>query len=84
MQTLKVVRYYKLYINHNSISIEMCNSKTRNIKVENNTIKLVKFLMDKYNVPAENVIRHYDVTGKQCPLTMLDDAIWNGFKKKLK
>ena len=31
------------------------------------TIELTKELMAKYDIPAENVIRHYDVTHKQCP-----------------
>ena len=29
-------------------------------------------LMKKYNIPASNVIRHFDVTGKLCP------AYWSG------
>lgn len=28
---------------------------------------LVKQLMAEYNIPADHVIRHYDVTGKPCP-----------------
>ena len=28
---------------------------------------LVKKLMAEYNIPADHVIRHYDVTGKPCP-----------------
>ena len=31
-----------------------------------------KALMKKYNIPASNVIRHFDVTGKLCP------AYWSG------
>ncbi|WP_242842302.1 N-acetylmuramoyl-L-alanine amidase [Lacrimispora indolis] len=37
---------------------------------ENKRVKVfqnAKELMDKYNVPAVQVIRHYDVTGKICP-----------------
>ena len=64
--------------NKNSISIEMC-VKTRGSKEANSpdwyftdatvaaTVELTKYLMDKYNVPAKNVIRHYDVNGKFCP-----------------
>ena len=33
----------------------------------NNAVELVRQLMKWYNIPAENVIRHYDVTGKPCP-----------------
>ena len=33
-------------------------------------------LMKKYNVPAENVVRHFDVTGKLCPAYWTNDAVW--------
>ena len=32
-----------------------------------NAVELVKKLMAEYNIPADRVIRHYDVTGKPCP-----------------
>jgi N-acetylmuramoyl-L-alanine amidase CwlA len=48
------------------------------------TIDLVKELMAKYNIPKENVIRHYDVTGKQCPEPYVRNvADWNSFKAQL-
>lgn len=64
--------------NSNSIGIEMCTKTTGSTNVAdenwyfedatvNSTINLVKELMIKYNIPVENVIRHYDVTGKVCP-----------------
>lgn len=30
--------------------------------------ELVRSLMSQYNIPAEMVVRHYDLTGKHCPL----------------
>jgi N-acetylmuramoyl-L-alanine amidase CwlA len=49
-----------------------------------NAAELTKTLMAKYNVPAENVIRHYDVTGKVCPAPMVKDAnLWSEFKKMI-
>jgi N-acetylmuramoyl-L-alanine amidase CwlA len=30
----------------------------------NNAVDLVKYLMDKYNIDVNHVIRHYDVNGK--------------------
>ena len=49
-----------------------------------NAVNLTKELMAKYNIPAENVIRHYDVTGKTCPAPMvLDVNWWNEFKAML-
>lgn len=76
--------------NTNSIGIEMCCKRKANgtwyfeeetIKA---TIELVKELMAKYNIPAANVIRHYDVTGKTCPEPYVrDTAAWNTFKASL-
>lgn len=67
--------------NVNSIGVEVCstnpnwqasdfaNSKKWSFtdKVVENAVELVKYLMQTYNIPIENVIRHYDVTGKLCP-----------------
>jgi N-acetylmuramoyl-L-alanine amidase len=53
------------------------------ITVEN-AIALAKELMAKYNIPIDNVIRHYDVTGKQCPAPfVLNPQEWINFKKRL-
>ena len=30
-------------------------------------MKLAKMIMKKFNIPIENVVRHYDITGKLCP-----------------
>ena len=41
--------------------------------------------MDKYNVPIENVIRHYDVTGKKCPEPYVrSGSKWRAFKDEVK
>lgn len=49
-----------------------------------NTVSLVKSLMSKYNIPLENVIRHYDVTHKLCPVYYVtDEAAWQNFKNML-
>ena len=40
--------------------------------------------MKKYDIPAANVIRHYDVTGKVCPEPYVrDTAAWNTFKTQI-
>ena len=71
--------------NMNSIGIELCDD-VKDGKVYpseltiKNAIELTKHLMKKYNIPAANVIRHYDVTGKLCPAywcgTSAKDALW--------
>lgn len=83
--------------NTNQISVEMCCWYDRfntgkwyiNDKTFNNAVALVRELMKKYSIPAENVIRHYDVSGKHCPgavgwgkYTGSDDT-WIKFKKAI-
>lgn len=76
--------------NSNSIGIEMCcfnNNGKIDVSetVVNKTIELVKELMAKYNIPIENILRHYDVTGKNCPEPfVLDSARWVNFINKIK
>ena len=38
--------------------------------------ELVRELMSKYKISAENVVRHYDLTGKLCPPYYVDAARW--------
>jgi N-acetylmuramoyl-L-alanine amidase CwlA len=72
--------YYNKCTNSNSISIEMCSSKTNTSSLlasdtdwyitdatTNNAVELTKYLMNLYNIPASNVIMHHHVTGKICP-----------------
>lgn len=81
--------YYNKCTNYNSIGIEMC-CYDHNGKLDiseqtiSNTIELVKELMAKYNIPVENVIRHYDVTNKNCPAPFIaNENKWNDFKSRL-
>ena len=64
-------------------------------KVIDNLVELTRYLMDKYGIPPENVVRHYDVTGKWCPRPFMGDDIntyykisgnaqWEKFKARLK
>lgn len=40
--------------------------------------------MKRYGILLANVIRHHDVTGKNCPAPMVSDpALWDAFKKSL-
>lgn len=68
--------------NANSISIEMCNSydNVPNKTFENATDLAAKIMVE-YNIPIENLLRHYEVTGKQCPRPyVLDVNKWTNFK----
>lgn len=76
--------------NANSLGVEICDDIRNNViypseKTIKNVIEVVEWLMDKYNVPKSNVIRHYDVTGKLCPAYWVDNAKWKSeFWNKLK
>ena len=72
--------------NQNSISIEMCCQSNGEISeaTENNAIELTKYLMSKYGVSADRVVRHYDASRKACPNWSANNwARWCNFKAKL-
>lgn len=79
---------YKICTNANSINIELCDTQkngTYNVseKTLENAITLTKQLMDKYDIPITNVIRHFDVTGKSCPAYFVENNKWNQVKMKI-
>lgn len=80
--------FYGRCTNSNSISIELCDS-VRNGKSDftadtvTNAVELTKSLMRRYNIGTDRVIRHFDVTGKMCPLPYIDNAKWADFKRRL-
>lgn len=83
--------------NSNSIGIEMCvrnkgsqTAESRDWYFEVATVQaaamLTRELMKKYGVPADHVIRHYDVTGKICPNPYVYNHTahtWEAFKAAL-
>ncbi|GFZ34024.1 hypothetical protein CSC2_45500 [Clostridium zeae] len=76
-------RYNPIINNSDTIAIELCVNPDNNFdKTLQNGIALTKYLMQKYNIPAENVVRHYDVSGKICPKMMIKDRpeLWTYFK----
>jgi len=47
-------------------------------------VEFTRYLMDKYKIPAENVVRHYDVTHKICPNPfVVHEGEWEKFKSRL-
>lgn len=81
----------KLYgqcTNTNSISVELCDEVRNGISdfsapTIENAIELTKMLMNKYNIDISRVIRHFDVTGKPCPLPYVNNAKWQEFKNMI-
>lgn len=75
------IYYHKHCRNSNSIGIEICDDQRNgtvypSAKTIENAVALTKSLMQKYAIPLENVIRHYDVSHKICP------AYWCGSSAK--
>ncbi|NVS00222.1 N-acetylmuramoyl-L-alanine amidase family protein [Listeria monocytogenes] len=71
VQALKATTSYYAGGNANltSIGIEMCLDKNGNITSAtfNRSVDVVAELCKTYNLTASDIIRHYDVTGKNCP-----------------
>lgn len=72
-------------LNRNSIGIEICINDGEYTTEIKRTIELTKHLMNKYNIPIENVVRHYDASRKNCPakLSKNDWEAWRAFKIQL-
>lgn len=81
--------YHKTCRNANSIGIELCSRKNSAgyyflEETVERAVGLVRELMEKYNIPIENVVRHYDVSHKICPAPFVNDAAaWDDFKRRL-
>ncbi len=82
--------YHSQCRNDNAIGIELCSEKDSKgnyyftNETINNAVGLVKMLMEKYNIPIENVVRHYDVTHKNCPVPFVNNnTAWDNFKDSL-
>ena len=95
-------RLYGIVKSSNSISIEIC-STNRTGKVTNTNdsnwyftdaavdraVELTKYLMQKYGIDADHVIRHYDVNGKPCPgiigwnAETGDESKWRAFHARI-
>ena len=86
------VAYCSNQANTYSISIECCHPDATGKFTEettNSAAELCAYLLKKYGLSVDDLIRHYDVTGKQCPLWYVPtkyqsadiaNARWAGFK----
>lgn len=74
--------------NHDTVSIECCHPE-ENGKFTNETyasvVRLTAWLCLKFDLTENDVIRHYDVTGKNCPKYFVEhEETWQEFKKDVK
>ncbi len=74
--------------NKDTISIEVCHpDKTGkfNDQTYDSLIKLTSWLLDKTGLDENDVIRHYDITGKLCPLYYVsNESAWDMLKADIK
>lgn len=70
--------------NSDTISIECCHPDKKGKFTEQtyqSLVSLVSYLCDKYALNLEDIIRHYDVTGKECPRYYVKHPkAWKKFK----
>ena len=73
--------------NGDTISIECCHPDATGEFSEETydaLVRLVKWLEETYNLGPQNVIRHYDVTGKNCPKYFVEnEEAWTAFKENV-
>lgn len=69
--------------NRDTISIEVCHPDEAGEFTQESydaLVKLVAWLCNNANLRPDQVIRHYDVTGKLCPIYYVEnEAAWTGF-----
>ena len=68
------------HCNSSSIGIEMCINVDGNYDGSmHHDTKLVAMLCYKYNLTVDNIKRHYDMSGKECPAYMIRTNRWSQF-----
>lgn len=73
--------------NKNSVGIEMCvNSDGDYEKAFKNLISHTAFLAKELNIDPDNILRHFDVSGKICPFSMSGNKWekWTEFKNEVR
>ncbi|TWL86373.1 peptidoglycan recognition protein family protein [Bacillus licheniformis] len=80
------VSFLKPNANTKSISVEMCVEKDGEIHSETvqNAAELVADLCKRYGLSTNKIVRHYDVTNKNCPAPWVSDSSQlTAFRKKV-
>lgn len=81
---LDEISYASNQRNVDTIAIETCytdeSGKFSDVTYDS-LVHLTAWLMGKYNLEIDQVIRHYDVTGKECPRYYVrNESAWEKFK----
>ena len=74
--------------NKDTISIEVCHPDESGKFTDESyqsLVNLTAWLLDVCDLDSDDVIRHYDITGKQCPLYFVThENAWEQFKQEIK
>ena len=74
--------------NKDTISIEVCHPDESGKFTDasyQSLVKLTAWLCETCDLDSDDVIRHYDITGKQCPLYFVtNEDKWEQFKQEIK
>ena len=74
--------------NFDTVSIECCHPDETgkfNEATYKSMVQLTAWLCEKFSLTEEDVIRHYDITGKICPKYFVENEdAWNQFKSDVK
>lgn len=84
---LDEVAYCSSQRNSDTISIECCHPKEDGAftpETYDSLVELVRWLADYYDLDTDQIIRHYDVTGKECPVYYVRNPdAWTRFLEDL-
>ena len=82
------IAYASKIRNKDTISIECCHEDSGgkfNRKTARSLVRLADWLCRTYHLTEQQVIRHYDVTGKICPRYYVEHPkAWKKLKKRIK
>lgn len=83
----KEIAYASNYRNKDTISIEVCHPDETGQFTESSyesVVQLTAWLANKYHIREKNIIRHYDVTGKNCPKYYVEhEDAWKKLKQDI-
>lgn len=73
--------------NYDTLSIECCHPDESGKFTDatyRSLVDLTAWLCSRFEIPADQVIRHYDVTGKDCPKYFVEhEDAWQQFRKEV-
>ena len=73
--------------NKDTVSIECCHPNEKGDftkETYRSLVQLSAWLCMKFDLEADDVIRHYDVTGKNCPKYFVEDEkAWENFREDI-